>query len=165
MIAAYTHGRVIGNAGGQPWDLPNDTQYFKRITSGQTVVMGRTTFLSLDKPLPNRRNVVMTHDPDFAPEGVDVVHSRDEVMALAATTDLFIIGGENVYRQFLDVAQRLYLTEIDLEVAGDTFFPEWDHQAFKLISSQPGIIDAKNTLAHTFLIYERNTPINLHEHL
>lgn len=157
MIAAYARGQVIGKAGDLPWRLPNDSRYFQRITTGHTVVMGRKTFDSMGKPLPRRRNIVLTSSQTFAHEGVEVVHTMDEILALDKNEDseIFIVGGEQIYTLFLPVAQRLYLTEIELTVEGDTHFPDWKRQEFTLISSQPGKLDEKNTLPHAFLVYER----------
>ncbi len=95
---------------------------------------------------------MLTSNKSLAPPGVEVVHHKDDVLALG---DVFIIGGESVYRQFLEVAQRLYITEIALEIDGDAFFPEWDRQSFTLVSAQPGILNEQNTLPHTFNVYER----------
>ena len=158
IIVAYAHGRVIGKNGTIPWHLPNDSQHFKRITSGHIVVMGRKTFESIRRPLPNRRNVVLTSSRTFAASGVEVVHCVDDVLVLGNNDNVFIIGGESVYRQFLEVADRLYITEIDIEVDGDIFFPEWDRESFTLVSAQAGILDERNTLPHTFFIYERKIP-------
>src|SRR5579884_652860 len=141
MIVAYAKGRVIGKNGSIPWHLSDDLQRFKRVTSGHPVVMGRKTFESIGRPLPNRRNVVLTSSRTFEASGVEVVHSVDDVLAMSKHDDVFIIGGEGVYRQFLGVAERLYITEIDVEVDGDTFFPEWDREAFRLVSAQPGMLD------------------------
>ena len=152
IIVAYANNRVIGKDGKIPWRLPHDSQHFKRITSGHIVVMGRKTFESIGRPLPHRRNIVLTSSTTFAAPGVEVMHSKDDVLAL---DDVFIIGGASIYRQFLDVADRLYITEIALEIDGDTFFPAWDRQSFSLISAQPGVLDEQNTLPHTFFIYER----------
>jgi dihydrofolate reductase len=157
MIAAYAQGRVIAKAGDLPWRLPNDARYFQRVTSGHIVVMGRKTFESMGHPLPRRRNIVLTNNPSFAHEDVEVLHNRDEVLALdkAGNGEIFIVGGEQIYTLFLDVAERLYLTAIELSVEGDTFFPAWNPEDFVLVSSQPGQLDEKNTLSHTFYIYER----------
>jgi dihydrofolate reductase len=158
IIVAYANGRVIGKNGKIPWYLPNDLQHFKRITSEHTVVMGRKTFESIGHPLPKRRNVVLTSSTTFVSAGVEVVHSTDDVFALANPGNIFIIGGESIYRQFLEVAERLYITEIAFEVDGDVFFPEWDRQSFILVSEQPGVLDEKNTIPHTFFVYERKKP-------
>ena len=152
MIAAYAHHRVIGKDGQVPWTLPADSRYFQQTTLGQTVVMGRKTFESLDEPLAGRRNIVLSRDPIFHPAGAEVLRTKAEVLALG---DVWIVGGEPIYRLFLDVATHLYLTEIDLEVAGDTFFPEWDRAAFRLLSRREGVVDAQNRYPHTYLVYER----------
>lgn len=152
LLVAYANGRVIGKDGKMPWYLPNDLRYVKNTTTGHTVVMGRKTFESIGRPLPNRRNVILTQNKDFSASGVEVVHSKAEVLALG---DVFILGGANVYAQFLDVADRLYITKIDLDTEGDTFFPEWDREAFTLVSSTEGILDEKNKHPHTFYVYER----------
>ncbi len=155
IIVAYANGRVIGKGGKLPWLLPNDSKYFKQITLGHTVVMGRKTFESIGRrPLPKRRNVVFTRGEINLP-GVEVAHSKDEVRALATNGEVFIVGGENVYKAFLDVADYLYITEIALETDGDTFFPEWDRQSFTLVSAKEGVLDEKNTLPHTFYVYKR----------
>lgn len=152
LLVAYANGRVIGKDGQMPWHLPNDLKYVKETTTGHTVVMGRKTFQSIGKPLPNRRNVILTRDRNFKPPGVEVVHSKADVLALG---DVFILGGANVYKQFLDDADRLYITEIDLDTEGDTFFPEWNREAFSLVSVKQGTVDERNKHPHTFYVYER----------
>jgi dihydrofolate reductase len=161
IIVAYANNRVIGKNGKIPWHIPNDSQHFKRITSGYTIVMGRKTFESIGHPLPHRRNIVLTSSTTFAFPNVEVVHSMDDVLAISNVDNVFIIGGEKVYQQFLDVAERLYITEIAFEVEGDTFFPEWDRQSFTLLSAQAGVLNDQNTLPHTFFIYERKHSIQI----
>ena len=156
LLVAYAHGRVIGKDGKIPWRLPNDSRYVKRVTTGHTIVMGHATFTSIGHPLPSRRNIVLTHNTTLTLPGVEVLHDISEVLALDDGTDeLFILGGESIYRAFLPVAHRLYITEIDYQTDGDTFFPEWDRSAFHPISQQAGVLDEKNTLPHTFSVYER----------
>jgi dihydrofolate reductase len=152
IIVAYAHDRVIGRGGKIPWYLPDDSRYFQRITTGHTVVMGRKTFESIGRPLPQRRNIVLTHDNSIHLAGIEVVHSKQEVLAL---DDVFIIGGEAIYKQFIDVADRLYITEIALDIEGDTFFPVWDAQDFTLVSAQEGILDGENVFPHTFYVYQK----------
>ncbi|MGG1663725.1 dihydrofolate reductase [Brevibacillus sp. NRS-1366] len=152
LIVAYARNQVIGKDGDMPWQLPADLKNVKELTTGKTIVMGRKTFESIGKPLPNRRNVVLTRSRDFHPEGVDVVHTKEEVLALG---DVIIFGGSEIYRQFLDVVDRLYITEIDLETEGDTFFPEWDREAYVLVDKREGTVDEKNRYPHTFYTYER----------
>src|ERR1041385_614730 len=108
LVAGYAHGRVIGKDGKIPWRLPNDRRYVKRVTTGHTIVMGRATFDSIGHPLPNRRNVVLTHDRRLLIQDVEIVHSVED--ALALDDDLFVLGGESIYRQFLPLADRLYIT-------------------------------------------------------
>ncbi|MFF2530541.1 dihydrofolate reductase [Brevibacillus sp. DP1.3A] len=152
LIVAYARNQVIGKDGDMPWHLPADLKNVKELTTGKTIVMGRKTFESIGKPLPNRRNVVLTRSQDFHPEGVDVVHTKDEVLAMG---DVIIFGGSEIYRQFLDVVDRLYITEIDLETEGDTFFPAWDRDAYTLVDKREGIVDEKNVYPHAFYVYER----------
>ncbi|ATF14935.1 dihydrofolate reductase [Brevibacillus brevis X23] len=152
LIVAYARNQVIGKDGDMPWHLPADLKNVKELTTGKTIVMGRKTFESIGKPLPNRRNVVLTRSQDFHPEGVDVVHTKEEVLALG---DVIIFGGSEIYRQFLDVVDRLYITEIDLETEGDTFFPAWDRDAYTLVGKREGIVDEKNVHPHAFYVYER----------
>ncbi|GEB35749.1 MULTISPECIES: dihydrofolate reductase [Brevibacillus] len=152
LIVAYAKNQVIGKDGDMPWSLPADLKNVKEITTGNTIVMGRKTFESIGRPLPNRRNVVLTRSRDFHPEGVDVVHTKEEVLALG---DVIIFGGANIYGQFLDVVDRMYITEIELETEGDTFFPAWDKDAFVLVDKREGVVDEKNAYPHTFYVYER----------
>ncbi|TKI54190.1 dihydrofolate reductase [Brevibacillus antibioticus] len=152
LIVAYARNQVIGKDGDMPWHLPADLKNVKELTTGKTIVMGRKTFESIGKPLPNRRNVVLTRSQEFHPEGVDVVHTKDEVLAMG---DVIIFGGSEIYRQFLDVVDRLYITEIDLETEGDTFFPAWDRNAYILVDKREGIVDEKNVHPHAFCVYER----------
>jgi dihydrofolate reductase len=152
IIVAYANGRVIGRQGRIPWHLPDDLQHFKRITSGHTVVMGRKTYQSIGHPLPQRRNVVLTRHHELAGVDLEVVHSKEEVLALG---NIFIIGGASLYGQFLEFTERLYITEVALDVEGDAFFPAWNSADFTLISSREGVLDKKNTIPHTFLLYER----------
>ncbi|MBW5470251.1 dihydrofolate reductase [Brevibacillus formosus] len=152
LIVAYSRNQVIGKDGDMPWHLPADLKNVKELTTGKTIVMGRKTFESIGKPLPNRKNVVLTRSQDFHPEGVDVVHTKEEVLAMG---DVIIFGGSEIYRQFLDVVDRLYITEIDLETEGDTFFPAWDRDAYTLVDKREGIVDEKNVHPHAFYVYER----------
>lgn len=149
MIVAYANNRVIGNKGKIPWYLPDDLAYFKHITEEHTVVMGRTTFESIGHPLSNRRNVVLTKREGYQAAGVEVLHRADDVLALPG--QVFIIGGESVYRQFFAYAERLYVTEVALDIDGDAFFPEWDDNTFTLVAFREG----RGEPFHTFAIYSR----------
>jgi dihydrofolate reductase len=151
LIAAMAENRVIGRGAEIPWDLPDDRKRFRELTWGHPVVMGRKTFETLDGPLPGRENIVLTRDRDYRAAGCRVVHERDEVLAVAGDAEeLFICGGEEVYREFLPLADRIYLTVIHQEVAGEVLFPEI-----------PGdfVVTEQETVAepvpHTFFVYEK----------
>jgi dihydrofolate reductase len=128
MIAAMANNRVIGKDNKMPWHLPADLKFFKKMTLGKPVIMGRKTFESIGRALPKRQNIVITRDVEFSADGVDVVHDTQAALAKAGQVDeVVIIGGGNIYQQFMPLATELYLTHIDLAVQGDAFFP--DHQA------------------------------------
>ncbi len=130
MIAAVAHDRVIGLDNQMPWHLPADLAHFKRVTLGKPVLMGRKTFESIGRPLPGRRNLVISRNPGFKAPGIEVFSSIDEVLATLseaeAPDELMVIGGGHLYGQLLPRADRLYLTRIDLMVEGDTRFPAFD---------------------------------------
>jgi dihydrofolate reductase len=125
LIVAMAANRVIGRAGQLPWHLPGDLARFKRITMGYPLIMGRKTFESIGRALPGRRTIVLSRQADYRAAGCRVVNGLDEALKLVWDDDeVFICGGEEVYRQALPLAQRIYLTELDRAVAGDSFFPE-----------------------------------------
>lgn len=160
LIAAMAQNRVIGKDNRLPWRLPADMAYFKQTTMGHPVVMGRKTFESIGKPLPGRRNIILTRDPDFRAEGCEVCHSITAVLALsrAGEKEFFIIGGDSVYSAFFPLADRLYLTFIAQSFAGDAFFPEIDARKWRLVSKTQGEINEKNPYEYSFLIYEAVSP-------
>ncbi len=128
IIAAVARNRVIGKDNRLLWNIPEDMAHFKALTAGHTVVMGRKTWESLPprfRPLPGRRNIVITRQPDYASPGAEVADSLESALKLASTaTVVFIIGGEQIYRQAMTVADRLEITEVDLDPEGDAWFPE-----------------------------------------
>lgn len=128
LIAAQSLNGVIGNSGQIPWHLPSDMAFFRRMTEGNVVIMGRKTFESMGRPLPNRRNILLTHNPRYRADGVEVFHHVDEMVTCVSRTcalgqEAFIIGGEAVYQHFLEKASTLYLTLVDAVLEGDAFFP------------------------------------------
>ena len=135
LVAAIARGGVIGRDGGIPWHLPEDLAQFKALTTGHSVVMGRRTWDSLPdrfRPLPGRRNVVVTRDSEWAAEGAERAGSVEDALALVDDEErVFVIGGALVYAAALPYADELVLTEIDLDVEGDTHLPEWDRAAFE----------------------------------
>jgi dihydrofolate reductase len=125
LVVAMARNRVIGRNNALPWRLSGDLKRFKATTLGKPVLMGRKTFESIGKPLPGRRNIVLTRDRDWRAEGVEVVRSVDEALQLASgTPELAVIGGAEVYRLVLPVTDRIHLTRVEAEVAGDTLFPD-----------------------------------------
>lgn len=129
IIAAVSQNNIIGKDGKLPWNIPNDLQWFKSHTSNKTIIMGRKTFESLPKILPNRKHVVFSRNVFYNPGGVEVVHTVEQ--ALKQDENLFIIGGAEIYKMFLPYADRIYLTEIHCTVEGDTSFPEFDRSQWK----------------------------------
>lgn len=145
LIAARARNGVIGLDNRMPWHLPEDLAYFKRVTLGKPVVMGRKTFESIGRPLPGRLNIVVTRNPDWQAVGVQVAHSLDAALALAAAAapeEIMLIGGAELYRQALPQADVLYLTEIDAEFAGDAFFPEVDLARWRIDREEAGQRDS-----------------------
>lgn len=129
LIAAMGRNRVIGADNRLPWHIPEDLKRFKRLTLGHPILMGRKTFQSIGKPLPGRRNIVISRDPSFSPEGVDVFRSLDAALAalqseLPEGEELYVVGGGEIYRQSIGRADRVHLTVVETEVDGDAYFPE-----------------------------------------
>ena len=158
IIVAISENNAIGQKGGLLCHLPADLKHFKEITSGHPVLMGERTYLSLPKrPLPNRRNIVLTDNPQFAAEGVEIVHSIPEAMQLInedSTAEFFIIGGGMVYRQFFALADKLYITRIHHTWNdADTFFPEIKDNEWQVIKQEDCASDDKNLYNYTFLEY------------
>ncbi|RUO62525.1 type 3 dihydrofolate reductase [Pseudidiomarina insulisalsae] len=163
LIAAMAEDRVIGKDGAMPWHLPAELQHFKRITLGKPVVMGRATYESIGRPLPGRRNIILSRkyqQPYTDDQGVIWVSSPAQAVAAAGECEeLMIIGGGHVYNEFLRHAQRLYLTEIDLKVAGDTWFPDFEALGdWQLHEQIEHPADAKNPHSFKTLVYDRIQP-------
>ena len=156
LIVAMANHRVIGKGNALPWHLPADLRHFKATTMGHPIIMGRKTHESIGRPLPGRTNIVVTHKRDFRAEGCVVVHSLHEALQAAGEADeVFIMGGASLYEQALPLADRIYLTRIDADIDGDTYFPEIDWTEWQEIERQAFQPDAKNPHAYSFLIIER----------
>jgi dihydrofolate reductase len=137
LIVAVSANRVIGADGGLPWRLPEDLRRFRQITMGKPIVMGRRTFESIGRPLPGRRNIVLTRSADFHADGFEVVATIDAALECAGDAEeLMVIGGGDVYAQFLPRADRVYRTRVRAEVSGDTFFPELDMRQWRVVDSE-----------------------------
>ncbi|WP_428613834.1 type 3 dihydrofolate reductase [Shewanella sp.] len=142
MIAAMANNRVIGKDNQMPWHLPEDLRHFKQMTLGKPVVMGRKTFESIGRPLPGRHNIVVSRQADLVIEGVTCVTSFEQAKEVVKGCDeLVVMGGGQLYAELLPQADILYLTEINLDVAGDTHFPEWDDGSWQLLQSESHIND------------------------
>ncbi|HEX5371128.1 MAG TPA: dihydrofolate reductase [Aquabacterium sp.] len=154
LIAAVARNGAIGKDNALLWRLPEDLKFFKRTTLGCPVLMGRKTFESIGRPLPGRRNIVITRNTAWQHEGVDVAHSLDDALAQVGPQDrIFVIGGGELYAQALPRADELILTEVDADFEGDTFFPPWDRQAYVEHSRETHQADAG--WAYHFVIYKR----------
>lgn len=149
ILVAHDQQRVIGVNNQLPWHLPSDLKHVKSLTIGNTLVMGRATFESIGKPLPNRRNVVLTRNKSFKPEGVDVIHSFEEIYNLPG--HVFIFGGQSLFEEMIDKVDDMYITVIEDKYNGDTFFPPYTFKDWEVASSNKGVLDEKNTIPHTFL--------------
>ncbi|MDE6445475.1 MAG: dihydrofolate reductase [Alistipes sp.] len=155
IIVAIAENGVIGSNNTLLWHIREDLQHFKAITTGHPVIMGRKTFESLGRPLPNRRNVVITRQ-ETAFEGCDTVHSLAEALALfPADQEVFIIGGAQIYAKALPLARRFYLTRIGHPYQGDTRFPAWDPALWRLVSSEHFDRGTDFPYPFTFETYER----------
>lgn len=153
LIAAMGRGRVIGHEGRMPWHLPAEMKHFRRTTRGHVVVMGRKTYESIGGALKNRTNIVLTRDPGYEAPGCEVAHSLTPL--LSDPRELYVIGGAELYRQFLPHAHRMVLTRVEGDFAGDTFFPAWDDAQWRLTATQLYGADAQNAYDFTIETYER----------
>ena len=156
VIAALAKNRVIGIENRLPWRLPEDLAHFKALTLDHPILMGRKTFESLGRPLPGRTNVVITRNPDFCREGCVVAGSIAAAIALCKDADeIFFIGGAELYAQAIPLADRLYLTEVDVEAEGDAWLPEYDRSAFYEVSRESHVGVKGDPLPFDFVVYER----------
>jgi len=154
LIVAHDNNHVIGYENGMPWHLPGDLQYFKEKTMGKPMIMGRKTFESIGRPLPGRRNIVITRDANYRADGIETVTSLDEALSLAGDVpEIMIIGGEQIFRLSMDITDRIYVTKINHSFKGDTFFPEYEHD-FVLVSSQQPVTTPEG-YTFQYQIFER----------
>lgn len=154
LIVAHDHNHVIGYENGMPWHLPGDLQYFKQKTMGKPMIMGRKTFESIGRPLPGRRNIVVTRDANYRADGIETATSIEEALALAGDVpEIMIIGGEQIFRLSMELTDRIYITKINHSFKGDTFFPTYEDD-FVLVSSQEPET-APEGYTFQYQIYER----------
>ncbi|MBW3777251.1 type 3 dihydrofolate reductase [Aeromonas veronii] len=153
MIAAMAYDRVIGKDNQMPWHMPADLAHFKRVTLGKPVLMGRKTFESIGRPLPGRRNLVISRNPDYQADGIEVVGSVEAALALLAdneVAEVMVIGGGHLYAELLPKADCLYLTRIELEVEGDTRFPAFADEQWQCVEREVHQADEKNPHPYRF---------------
>lgn len=158
LLVAMDRNHVIGYENDMPWHLPKDLRHFKEKTIGNTMIMGRKTFDSIGRVLPNRKNVILTHQKGYHVDGTDVINNLDIVYEWNENNpneELFIVGGGNLFKQVLPHADRMYITEIDEEFPGDTYFPIFSELDWKLTKKEKGIKDEKNPYDYYFLQYDR----------
>ncbi|HEX8437446.1 dihydrofolate reductase [Archangium sp.] len=153
-IVAMAANRCIGKDNTLPWRLPADLKRFKQLTMGHTLVMGRKTYESIGRPLPGRTMVVVTRQRDYTPAGVQVAHSLEEALDMARGDEVFIAGGADLYRQTMERLRRLYLTRLERDYEGDTFFPEVDLSGWRLVEEAHHPATATEP-PFSFLTYER----------
>ncbi|CCG20065.1 dihydrofolate reductase [Taylorella asinigenitalis 14/45] len=157
IIVAYSRNHVIGLDGDMPWRLKGDLAYFKKTTMGCPIIMGRKTRDSLGRPLPGRLNIAITRDTTYKAEGTETLPSLEDALKFAKkhseTRDIFIIGGGQIYKQALPLADRVYATEIQHEFKGDTFFPQLDGSEWIEISRDPQL--EENGISYDFVVYEK----------
>ena len=165
LMAARARNQCMGRDNQLPWRLPGDLQYFKRVTRGKPIIMGRRTWESLNRALPGRTNIVITRRSDYEAEGGEVVHSLDEALELGArvaahggASEVVVIGGADIFRAALACADRVYMTEVHADVEGDTFFPEMDPDHWRLGERDDAVAQPDDEYDYSFVVYERNEP-------
>ncbi|WP_305856192.1 dihydrofolate reductase [Balneatrix alpica] len=161
-IVAVSNNLVIGRNNALPWYLPEDLKYFKQVTLGKPVIMGRKTYDSIGRPLPGRCNIVITANPHWQAAGVKVVHSLAAAISLAeaeclitGAEEAMIMGGAQLYAEALPQVERLYLTQVEAEVEGDAFFPALDWQHWQLLQQQDHAPSGANPYPYSFRVYQR----------
>lgn len=162
MIVAMAENRVIGIRNNLPWYLPNDLKYFKQVTLGKPIIMGRKTFESIGKPLPGRANIVITRNLDWQAEGVKVAQSLEQAYQLAEAIgnidgqeELMVIGGDQIYQCSLPDVDRIYLTRVHASVDGDAWFPEVDWSKWKEIAREDFSAEGSNPYDYSFIVFDR----------
>lgn len=162
LIWAMSRNRTIGRNNALPWHLSEDLKYFKRVTMGKPIIMGRKTWESIGRPLPGRSNIVITRDPSYHAEGVKIVRSLEEAISLAASIALIdgadeavVIGGAQIYALALPLADRLYMTQVHAEVEGDAFFPQFDLTQWNELGREDFSASGPNPYDYSFVVFDR----------
>ena len=158
IIVAKSRNNVIGKDNKLPWHLPDDLKRFKKLTTGHTIIMGRKTFESIGRVLPNRKNVILTHNLDFSidNENVEIVNSVHDLQKyIDSKEECFVIGGGIIYTMLLPQTTKMYITEVDIEIAGDAFFPRFNKNEWVETERIPGPADEKFPHKYEYVTYER----------
>ena len=159
LLVAAAENNAIGKNNQLLWSLPNDMKFFKNTTWGMAVIMGRKTYESVDKPLPGRFNIVITRQADWKAEGVIVAADLNDALKKAAETncnEVFVIGGGEIYKQSMEIADKIYMTRVHASFEADTFFPKIDESKWQLIANQDFWVDEKHKYAYSFQTWEKN---------
>lgn len=166
-IVAQSSNRVIGRNNCLPWYLPEDLRYFKRITQGKPIVMGRKTFESIGKPLPGRTNIVLTQDKTYQQSGVKIVHSLQEALDLAEqqsiiddSDEVLIIGGAEIYRLAMSKVERIYLTQVHANIDGDAFFPQFNADDWSEVFREDFVAKDPNPFDYSFIVLDRKDSLH-----
>ena len=156
IIVAKSKNDVIGNNGRLPWHLSEDLKRFKSITMGKPIIMGRVTYESIGKPLPGRENIILTRRSNYLEKGITIIHSSDEALKSARDSDeVIIIGGGEIYKEFLSRVNRLYITHVDLHIDGDAFFPKVDYLDWQVMSREDFPVNKDREIGFCFEVLER----------
>jgi dihydrofolate reductase len=162
LIAAVAKNGVIGNEGDLPWNLPSDLKKFKEITDNRPIIMGRKTWDSIGRPLPNRDNIIISRNANLEIEGGIICLSPDEAISIAkikanerGCEEIMVIGGGYIYQEFMSIADKLYITEVDLEIEGDAYFPKIDPVLFEEVTREERNKDTEDNAYHSLVIYEK----------
>lgn len=156
LIVAMSQTNAIGKGGQLLWHLPNDLKYFKEITMGKPIVMGRTTYESIGKPLPGRTNIILSNNPDYVAPGCVILHNKEAVFDYCQKEpEIMVIGGAQIYQLFLAEATTLYLTKVYANLSGDTFFPEIDMKQWQEVTRDDFQKDGTHLFSYSFIKYVR----------
>lgn len=155
FVVAMGKNRVIGKDNKIPWNMPADFKHMRKLTDGKSLIIGRKTHESIGKPLPNRKNIILTRDKNYKSEGGVIVHSKEEALNAAEGDEIIIFGGEKIYKMFFPIANKIYLTIIDHEFDGDAFFPEYNEDEWEIKEKEDHKADEKNQYDYSFLTLER----------
>lgn len=156
LIVAMDRRGIIGRDGGLPWHLPADLRRFKAITMGKPIIMGRRTYESIGRPLPGRRNIVVSRTAGYSAPGCETVSSFEAALArVADVAEVFVVGGVALYRAALSQVRRIYLTEVHAEVEGETVFPPFDRTAFRELAREEHRADTRHAYDYSFVVLER----------